>query len=63
MARFSVDALNHLIADNRIRLAQLATAAGKENPLMQQVVKQRELSVEILERLRDEILADKTRDA
>ena len=63
MARFSVDALNHLIADNRVRLAQLATVAGKEHPLMQRVLKQRELSVAILERLRDEILADKTRGA
>lgn len=56
MARFSVEALNHLIADNRKRLALLANGAGSESPLMQRVVHQLELSVKILERHRDEIL-------
>jgi hypothetical protein len=61
MARFSVDALNHQIADNRNRLAQLASAAGQDNPLMQRVLKQLELSIAILERLRDEMLTNKAR--
>lgn len=63
MARFTVDSLNHLIADNRKRLAQLADPAGNANPLMQRVLNQLELSVRILERHRDELLADKAREA
>jgi len=59
MAKFSVDALNHQIAYNRNRLTQLASTAGQENPLMQRVVKQLELSVAILERIRDETAAKK----
>jgi hypothetical protein len=55
MARFSVETLNHLITDNRKRLARLANEAGSESPLMQRVVQQLELSVKILERHRDEV--------
>lgn len=61
MARFSVDALNHQIADNRNRLAQLMSGPGRESPLIQRVVRQLELSVEILERLRDEMEAKEAR--
>jgi hypothetical protein len=62
MARSSVDALNHLIADNRKRLAQMAST-GSGNPLMQRVVHQLELSVKILERQRDELLGSQPRQA
>jgi hypothetical protein len=61
MARFSVDTLNHQIADNRNRLAKLANGPGGENPLIQRVVRQLELSVQILERLRDERAAKEAR--
>jgi hypothetical protein len=56
MPRFSVDVLNHLIDDNRNRLKKLAGSAS-ENSLMPRVVNQLELSVKILERHRDEMLA------
>lgn len=62
MARFSVDTLTYLIADNRNRVAQLASSAGTGNELIQRVVAQLELSVKILERHRDEMLANKARD-
>ena len=58
MPRLSVDILNHLIDDNRNRLNKLAGRAS-ENALMPRVVSQLELSVKILERHRDEMLADK----
>jgi len=58
MPRFSVDVLNHLIDDNRNRLKKLAGNAS-ENSLMPRVVSQLELSVKILERHRDEMLANK----
>jgi hypothetical protein len=61
MARFTVDALNHLIADNRKRLVEIAGGASGTSPLMARVAQQLELSVKILERQRDELLASKAR--
>jgi hypothetical protein len=58
MPRFSVDVLNHIIDENRNRIAKLAGSAS-DNSLMPRVVSQLELSVKILERHRDEMLANK----
>jgi hypothetical protein len=56
MARFSIDDMNALIAYNRRRIAQLmANAPG--DPLMQNVVRQLEMSIKSVERHRDELKA------
>ena len=56
MTRFSLDDIDALISYNRRRIAQLRASAPND-PLMQRVVRQLEMSIKSVERYRDELLA------
>lgn len=62
MARFTVDAANNLIEYNRRRISELSATKGND-PLVDRVVRQLELSTRSLERHRDALLADEGRRA
>ncbi len=57
MAQFTVDAANSLIEYNRRRISQLVATKGND-PLINRVVRQLELSTRSLERHRDALLAN-----